>query len=362
MVSVYTPSKLHGIVGRTPRRGSFLRKMFFKRKILPTGERKIAFDQDTANKGIALFCHPMSNGKPIRERGFVTREFEPAYVKPWMNFDPMRPLDRIIGEDFNGTITPGLRREANLRRGYADMLQIIDTRLEQQCFEALVTGQQLISGEGIPETLTVSYGRATALTETLTSGDRWGEANVSPIDDMLERHRTLAAVNGLAPNRWVFGPLAANYLRADPKFEKFVNQDYKRQTPGTALDAFSLDSPELGLLIGVLKAAGGTVELWEYQQQYEDENGSAQKIMGDHSVIIGYEHPEISMTECYGTIIDPELNYQHTELDGGTGLLTPVAPWHAFKPKPAIGEMIGVMCAPLMALTEKDGSFGLTVR
>lgn len=363
MVDVYSPTRLAGIVGRLPRRGSFLRNMFFKKTIPPSGAKKIAFDQDTANKGIALYVHPLVAGKPVRERGFVTREIEPAYVKPWMNFDPMRVLDRIIGEDFNGPLTPAVRQTANLVRGYADLHQIIGTRLEQQAYEALHTGAVVISGEGIPEAITVSFGRTGSLTKTLTSGDRWGESGVSPLDDLVDWHRELAAKNGKSPNRWVLGPLAAAYLRADPKFEKQVNQDYKRQTPGSAADAISLDSPEMGLLIGVFKGAGGSVEIWEYQQEYEDEAGSTQKIMGDYAVLIGYEDSEITQTMCFGTVIDPRYNYQSgVYTDPTTQSLMHVLPWHAFKERPAVGEMIGLDCAPLAALTEKDGTLAVTVR
>lgn len=362
MVDHITPSKLHGIVGRIPRRSSFLRKMFFKRRILPTGARKIAFDQDTANKGIALFCHPMSNGRPIRERSWVTREFTPAYVKAWSNINPERVLDRMIGEDFSGSLDPAVRHQAIITRTLQDCLQIVDTRLEQQCYEGLIGGTQVISGDGIPEAITVNYGRVAGLTKQLTSTARWGETGVSPIDDIVDWIRELAAINGVAPNRVVLGPTASEYVRNDPKYEKLINQDYKRQTSGSQGDAIVLDSPEMGLLIGVLKAAGGSVELWEYQQQYEDESSTATKIMADLAVIIGYEHPEISQTECYGTIIDPAQNYQHAMLDGGTGLLTPMGVWHEFAKKPAIGEAVGVMCAPLMALTEKDANLAVLVR
>jgi hypothetical protein len=359
----YEPRRLLGIVGRLPRRSSFLSKMFFKRMIPPSGAKKIAFDQDTATKGIALYCHPLVDGKPVRERGFVTREIEPAYVKPWMNFDPVRVLDRIIGEDFSGPLTPNVRRQANLTRGYADLMQIIGTRLEQQAYEGLMTGQQVISGEGIPEPIIVSYGRLSSLTKTLTTTARWGEAGVSPLDDIVDWIRELAAVNGMSPNRVVLGPMASEYLRNDPKFEKLINQDYKRQTPGTQFDAVVLDEPINGLLIGVLKAAGGSVELWEYQQTYEDETGAAQKIMGDHSVIIGYESTELTQTQCFGTVIDPELNYESSLLtDPTTQAVMHIAPWHAFKQKPAVGEMIGIMSAPLMALTEKDANLVVTVR
>lgn len=364
MVNTYTPTRLIGITGRLPRRSGFLRKMFFKKLIPPSGARKIAFDQDTANKGIALYCHPLHEGRPVRERGFVTREIEPAYVKTWMNFDPMRVLDRIIGEEFSGPNTPAVRQQANLTRGFADLYQILDTRLEQQATEALTTGAIVIPvSEGIPEAINVSFGRKASLTKTLLTTARWGETGVSPIDDIVDWVRELAALNGKSPNRVVLGPLASEYVRLDPKYEKLINQDYKRQTPGSAGDAIVLDSPEMGLLIGVLKAAGGAIELWEYQQTYEDEASNEQKMMGDYQVLIGYEDTEISQTQCYGTVIDPKYNYEAgVYTDPATQQLMHVLPWHDFKPRPAIGEMIGLDCAPLMALTERDANLAVTVR
>lgn len=359
----YETRRLIGITANLRRPSTFILNMFFKRYIGPTGARKIAFDTDSRLRGIALFCAPHVAGKPVRDRGYTTKEFEPAYVKPWMNFDPWKNLDRMIGEDFNGSMSPAQRQAANLVRGFNDLKQITFTRLEAMACEGVVTGEQVISGDGIPTDVTVDYGRKTAFTVTLTSTDRWEESGVSPVDDVGGWCRDYAAENGVSPNRVVFGPLSWNAFAADPKFEKAVNQDYKRQTPGSQVDSMILGDATPGILMGVLKSGGGVIELWVYQQTYENEAGTETKMIDDYAVIIGCEHPELTQTQCFGTVLDPALGYQSQHLvDPVTGAMMDFAPWHAFAQKPAIGESIGLMCAPLMALTEPNAVMGIVTR
>lgn len=359
----YETRRLIGITANLRRPSTFILNMFWKRYIGPTGSKKIAFDTDSRTRGIALFCSPLVAGRPVRERGYSTKEFEPAYLKPWMDFDPWAPLDRMIGEQFNGEVSPAIRQQARLVRGFNDLKSISFMRLEAMAAEGAMTGAQIISGEGIPEDIEVDYGRKATFTKALTSTARWGEAGVSPYDDAASWSREMAAENGIAPNRWVFGPLAWDLFAEDPKFEKMINIEYKRQTSGTQSDVAVLGDATPGILMGSLKSGGGQTELWVYQQTYEDEAGVEQKVINDYSVILGYEHPELTQTQCFGTVIDPALGYQSEMLvDPVTKARMEFAPWHAFKTKPEVGEMIGLSSAPLMAMPEPNALMGVTVR
>ncbi len=358
----YETRRLIGIVADLPPPSAFLLNMFFKKEIRPTGARKVMFDVESQNKGIALLCNPIVAGRPVRERGFYTKEIEPAYMKPWMNFDPYGVLDRMVGEAPSGELDPAARQSARLVRGFNDLKTIAIRRYEVMAAQALITGKSIISGEGIPIDIEVDYGRKAAFTKALTSGDRWNEASVSPVSNVETWVAEFIAETGYAPTRISFDPLAWKSFRADPLFDKSIDVTYKRNSEAMGLDYLMLGNAQQGQLMGSLKS-GGNIELWVYQQTYLNEAGAAAKVVPDYSVIIGSENPEITQTMAWGTVIDPELGYQSEQLrDPETGARLEFAPAHWFQQKPHIGEAIMLQSAGLPALTSPNGTMGITVR
>lgn len=359
-MNAYDTRRLIGVLGKAPRRSSFIRKMFFKGLIPPTGERKIGFDVDTFTKGISFFCHPLSEGKHSQLPGFSYKEFEPAYIKETTTLDPFRVLDRLPGEPLNGGASITQRQNAMLLKAFTSHTIMISNRLEVMAIEAVTTGHVTVSGEGIPTAIDVDFGRKASLTKSLSGSARWGQNGVSPFDNFMDWVRELAQVNGKVPNRAVFDPISAKQMRADPKFVAATDVNYKRATSGgTQGDTFVLDYPTEGIMFGAITQGGNTIELWEYQQQYEHPIGTPNNMWPDNTVMIGYEDPtlELSHVQAFGTIIDPETGYASgVAVDPDSGVPLILAPWHAFAKKPAIGEMCGTMCAPLMALKEKNAN------
>lgn len=358
----YETRRLIGVVANLPPPASFLLNMFFKKEIRPTGARKIMFDVESQNKGIALLCNPIVAGRPVRERGYFTKEIEPAYMKPWMNFDPYGVLDRMVGEAPVGELDPAARQSARLVRGFNDLKTIAIRRYEVMAATALITGKVVISGEGIPTDIEVDFGRKAGFTKALTSTVRWNENGVSPVSDLETWVAEFIAESGYAPTRVSFDPLAWKALRADPLFKDSIDLTYKRNSEAMGIDYLMLGNSQQGQLMGSLKS-GGNIELWVYQQTYLNETGATAKVVPDFSVIIGSENPEITQTMAWGTVIDPELGYQSEQLrDPETGARLEFAPSHWFQSKPHIGEAIMLQSAGLPALTNPNGTMGITVR
>lgn len=358
----YETRRLMGVVANLPPPSSFLLNMFFKKEIRPTGARKVMFDVESQNKGIALLCNPIVAGRPVRERGYFTKELEPAYMKPWMNFDPYGVLDRMAGEAPVGELDPAQRQAARLVRGFNDLKTIAIRRYEVMAATALITGKVIISGEGIPTDIEVDFGRKAGFTKALTSGDRWNESGVSPISNIETWVAEYIAETGYAPTRISFDPLAWKSVRNDPLFKESIDVNYKRQTEGASMDYLMLGNAQQGQLMGVLRS-GANIELWVYQQTYLNEAGAATKVVPDNSVIIGSEHPDLTQTMAWGTVIDPELGYQSENLrDPETGARLEFAPKHWFQQPPHIGEAIMLQSAGLPALTNPNGTMGITTR
>ena len=361
MLDAYDTARLVGIIADLRRPSNFLLRTYFNNYIGPTGRKKIVFDVEGRNTGMAMFCSPYVEGRPVRERGFSTKEFEPAYVKPWMALDPDRPLKRRIGEDIGGEVEPEERFDAIVVANFDDLYRLCFNRIEKMAGEALVTGKNIVSGDGY-ETQEVDYGRKATHTKTLTSTARWGETDVSPVKDLESWNRQYTAENGYAPNRITFDPKAFDLFRDDPLYEKAVNQDYKRQTEGSKADTLMFGDEEQGYMVGALASGGATIELWVYNQSFLDENEVNQQVLPDYAVVLGSSNENAQQTQAFGTIIDPTLGYRSELIrDPYTGQRMDVAPKLWGKPNPGqVFQM--VQAAPLTALTKPNAILAATVR
>lgn len=357
-MDLYETRALIGTLADLRRPSRFLLNTYFRGYIGPTGKEKIAFDVGNRTNGMAMFCSPLVEGRPVRGRGYFTKEFTPAYVKPWMPFDPLAPLKRSIGEPLNGDLSPAQREAALIVQGFDDLYTMCMNRIEKMAGEALSTGMNIIVGDGYPTTQ-VDYGRAAGQTITLSGGSRWGQVGVSPVSDLESWIQTYIAANGYAPNIVTFTPDAWKLFRADPLYKDSIDTTYRR--PGaSAGDSLMFGDAVQGQLMGRLNS-GNIVELWVYQQIFKDETGADQQALPNNTVILGASFDVAQQTQAYGTIVDPELGYESTLLrDPETGARMDVAPKTWTTPNPS-RRFIMVQSAPLTALTNPNATMAATV-
>lgn len=164
-----------------PETGFWMR--YFPRVFNSTAE-KIMFDEIDDNEyRMAPFVLPHVQGVPMAAKGFQTRSFRPAYLKPKHVVDPSRAITRRAGEAPLGTLSPAQRFDIiladNLRRERA----MIYNRWDWMACQAVVTGKCVIKGENYPTT-TVDFGRDSGLTSVLSGGALWTADTATPIADV----------------------------------------------------------------------------------------------------------------------------------------------------------------------------------
>jgi hypothetical protein len=348
-MDIFTTARLTRLVRALDEPASFLLDTFFPDiQTEPNGSEEIHFDIDKSKPRITPFVHPMKPGRVVADIGYETKSFKPAYAKDKRVFQPNAPLRRTIGEAITGDLSPMERRERQVARSMADQKQMITRRLEVMASEVLRTGSEIVQGDDYPA-VTVNFGRDAALTVPLAGAARWGEAGVSPFDDVESWVGLVQEKSGAVVDTVVHDPLSWKLFKADPKLEKQL--DTTRRASSANLDT--------GILVrgqGAAKArfmgTNGSLNHWVYQDVYVNDAGATTKMLPDHSVILGARgETGVWGARAFGTILDEKAQYQSLD-------------WFAkswLEEDPAVRWVLG-QCAPLIVPYRPNATFYASVR
>jgi hypothetical protein len=349
---------------RSVQRSSFMLDTFFKGWVPPTGAAEISFDVEDDALGIAPFVSPLVQGKILPMPGYQVKTFKPAYIKPKTPINPLAPLVRAIGEQLGGgAMSPAQREQIIVAKTLDDHVGRIARRLELMAIDALVDGINTITGEGY-DAVAVNYGRDAGHSKALTSTARWGESGVSPVSDLDDWLALVAAATGVQPDAVVMEAKAWKLYAADPALKDRRDTQFL-MLPGTetriAPGLSTGNTPGTAKLVASLD--GGALKIYVYQQQYKHPvTGALTNMIPDYSVFVGSTDMRCTGTRYFGTIIDPQLDYQSGFLtDPATGMPIEMAPktWTTEDPGQRI---VMTQCAPLTALTRPNATLYATVR
>ncbi|WP_230770685.1 major capsid protein [Sphingomonas sp. Leaf4] len=301
-MDTYDVTTLAGLIAPLRGPGNFLRALFFGAAPIEFDTPDVKFDRVFDDLRIAPWVSPYAPGTPDQDKPFQTDSFAPGYTKPLTRIEPDKISKRRPGEPLGGAFTLAQRRDLYFLDYLQKHVNRIDRREEVMSAEILRTGGVIIEGKDYPRSV-VSFGRKASLTKALLNTARWGESGVSPFDSLDAFIEEIAEECGAAPSHVVFEKLAWALFAADPKLKDRLDTTYAGNT--SAID--------LGFKPGVLgspvfKGRVGTVELYVYNDSYEDVDGTLRKLLQPYDLIVGapgaYEG-----TPCYGAIQDPRNNY-----------------------------------------------------
>ena len=320
---------------------------FFPRMVTSDRE-EILFDQVTdGTRELAPFVAPNVQGRVLRDRGYTTKTFKPAYVKPKHVVDPRRAIPRMAGEAIGGTLTLAQRYDAVVAENMRIERQMIENRWEWMAARAVIDGKVVVKGDDYPE-VTVDFGRDPSLTQTLTGTAVWGGADEAPLKDIEDMRRLVRDLSSTSITRLTFGLNAWDLFAANDQVQKLLDSRYRgsdsefnRSVPeGAPMEYRGRISGQNGM---------GTLELWTYSQKYRDEAGTLQDIMDPDLVVGG--GPGIQGVRCFGAIKDKRA---------GLAAL-PMFPKMWDVEDPSVTYTM-TQSAPLMVPVEPNGSFTLRVK
>lgn len=344
---LYSTATLLGVVRVQPVESSYWLDNFFGRQINFDTE-EIMFDRVTSQRRLAPFVSPVVQGRVMRQRGYETRTFRPAYTKPKHVVDPNRVFSRLAGEGITGTLSPDARWNAAVAENLREERNAIQRLWNWMAAMAVIHGEVTIAGEDYP-TQVVNFGRDAGLTSILTLTARWGEADADPLGDIKDL-RTLAFQKSGSPiTRLTMGLDAFDRFFADEDVKKLLEGKDVARVSDSTLSA--LGSPGQPFEYrGVLQGANGQgrLEIYTYNEQYEDETGATQPFMDSHDVI--GTGPGLQGTRCFGAIRDKRAGLQ----------ALPIFPKMWDQEDPSVTYTM-TQSAPLMVPGNPNNSFRLKV-
>ena len=283
----------------------------------------------------------------MKNRGYTTKTFRPAYVKPKHVVDPAQAIPRMAGESLGGSLSMEQRYDARVAENLRLERQMIENRWEWMAARAIIDGMVTVKGEDYPE-VTVDFGRDPSLTTTLTGAAQWGTSTAKPLKDLEDMRRQIHDLSSSTIQRVTFGLNAWDAFTSDDAVIKLLDTRYR----GSESDynrAIASGSPMeyRGRISG--QNGMGSLELWTYSQKYRDDDGSLQEFL-DPDLVVGVG-AGLEGVRCFGAI--------HDKRAGLRALSMFPKMWDSEDPAHTYTM---TQSAPLMVPVEPNASFSMRVR
>lgn len=301
MFDIYSTATLIEVLRIQPIESAYWLDNFYNRTINFTSEQ-ILFDKVVAQRRIAPFVSPVVQGRVMKKLGYQTLSFTPAYTKPKHIVDPNKQFVRLAGESLGGDLSPEARWNAAVAENLREERDAIGRLWNWMAAMATIHGSVTVSGEDYP-TQVVDFGRDPGLTNILAGTARWGEVDNNPLGDIKDLRTLAFRKSGNPITRLTFGLDAFDLFFADPAVQKLLVGFGVQNISNSQISAIGGPGEPFEFR-GVLQGANGQgrVEIYTYNEQYEDEAGATVSIMGSYDVI--GTGGALNGTRCYGAIRD----------------------------------------------------------
>jgi hypothetical protein len=299
-IGTYDTHELLSVVRRVIPPNLFWLNLCFNSEVLFDSEY-IDFDIVDKGRRLAPFVSPMAQGKPMRQAGYTTRRFKPAYIKPKDNVDPRRLIKRTPGEAFGGDLSMEARRNAAIADITVTQRDMILRRLEWMAAAAILDDQVVISGEDYPS-VTVTFGRPANQTLALLTTDAWDDTGkLDVLDDLDDWMLRVQRASGYAPTMAIFGLDAYSVFRNKTQVKDEMNTTRRASDVGIT----AIGNGEAVQYRGTV----GPLEIYTYAEIYEDNAGATVDMMDSESLVL-LNPGGLEGVRCFGAILDAKAGYR----------------------------------------------------
>jgi hypothetical protein len=298
MVDVFSTQVLNRVVDNQPDTTSFLVDTFFP-EVQVSEEETILFDVTNGRKLITPLVSPLAEGPIVNNIGYETDSFRPAYAKDRRFFDPKKLGKRTPGEKIGGELTRQQRLDKAIKANLAEQISMLGNRFEVMAGDVLSNGTATIVGDQYPSRL-VNFNRRARNTVVRTGAARWGQAGVSPWDEVDAEAQELSDATGYGATDIIFTLDA--WLLFKPSIP--------RETMDTKLDNLVMTEVALGYVRqprdGVAyRGKSGPYRFWTYTGTFTNpETNATVSVLPPYTVLIG--SASVDGVRHFGAIQDLE--------------------------------------------------------
>ena len=304
--SIFDTNDLIQVVPNLKVSQDFLQDMFFP-YIENSNSDLVSIDIDVGKRRISPFVSPLVEGKLVEQRRIETKVFKPPYIKDKRAPDLLRPVRRMIGEKIGGdpNVAPVVRMMQNLEFELTDAVDMVKRTQEWMAAQTLVNGTITFQGDGFPA-VTIDYGRAAALTVTLTGTALWdsGNAAATPALDIEIWQNLVLKESGATVTDIIMTPTPFYYFTQDKSvFAAIISDTSKFNFPNKNQIQMASEAKHGAILKGVW----GNFRIWVYNDWYVDNTNTEQRMIADGVILLVSD--KLMGVRGYGVIKDPEFNY-----------------------------------------------------
>jgi len=272
---------------------------FFPRTITFETE-EILFDVVVEDRRLAPFVSPNVQGRVMREIGYSTKSFRPAYVKPKHVVTPQRAVPRMAGEAITGAMS--LQEKYNALVAYNMGLEKdqVMRRWDWMAAQAVINSSVTVEGDDYPS-VTVDFGRDPSLSVQLTGAALWSSATAKPIQDIENLRAKIFNLSRQPVNRLTFGLEAWTAFSENPEIVLLLNKFYSGSDSVYNRSVGVMGPYEFrGSLSG--QNGMGQLDLWTYNDFYEDDFRNTVPYMDPTTVVL--TGPGLQGVRTFGAIMD----------------------------------------------------------
>lgn len=321
---------------------------FFPRQITSQSENILFDDVDQNERRLAPFVAPNVQGRMMRGRGYETRTFKPAYVKPKHVVDPSRAIPRRFGERLNGSLTLEQRYDAIIADNMRRERLMIENRWDWMGCQVVVDGKVVVRGEDYPETV-VDFRRDPGLTITLTGPARWTEDTATPMADIALGRQRSHFLSNTSVNRLIFGMDAWAAFSSDKHADVKRLLDNMSRGGASNFNTAGVASGSGAEYQGFIQGSqGARLDLWVYSNTYEEYDGTILPFM-DPGCVVGVG-TDFNGAACFGAIMDKRAGLRSL----------PIFPKMWDEEDPSVTYTMS-QSAPLMVPGRTDNTFKIKV-
>ena len=301
----YTTATLLAMLEEIQPEYHFYTNLFFPTQLM-FETQSVEFDIVRKGRRLAPFVAPTVRGKPMMREGFRTESLKPAYIKPMTSVDVTKPLERTAGEEWHGSLSPQQRMDRLMAQDMKMHQDMLDNRIEWMACQTIYNGGYNVSGEDYPDKY-VDFGQSTNLNVALAGAATWDQTTSSPLRDIEQmalqiQDESFGAVAGTV----IMDNLAWSLLREHADVKDLLDLDVKRMDQsGTNFDLGIRNDDRGFQMVGTL---AGRFTLYTYNASFEDDDGVAQQLVPDYSVVVAAPRA-LEGKQAYGAILDADANW-----------------------------------------------------
>lgn len=324
-ISLYDTRTLLDAVQRIMPARSFLRDTFFP-QVKTFVTENVDVDYRKGKRRVAPFVARGAGGITMDRQGFVTRNYTPPLVAPQRKLTVEDINARQMGENVYSQKTPEERQASLIADDLVFFEDAITRREEIMCRDILYTGKCTIKGY-IDDTQSnyvedeIDYGFSQMV--TLSGTDLWSASTTShPYENLKSWRREVLQNSGSAPNIAIFSSDIVEDFVFHPEIKDILNRNIilgvmQPTTAGFATNMEATSSISLNdyqgqlTFVGTLPGLG--LEIYEYDEWYDDETGVTQPMIPAGTVLLGKKG---MAKRYYGAVTQLEMSGDFMTYEG----------------------------------------------